>query len=148
MLFTLVASLLVSASALQAGVPMGCSRPRHACTAPAVSMSVPWRLAGAVGVAGSCVGLTSLAVKTVLNKQAEAEAAKGRAALLAMGGVASGDSLDLPRSQAKHVVIGDWKVYTKFDGRVFYEHIPTRKQQWRKPEELAGLEEVDALTSS
>jgi len=36
----------------------------------------------------------------------------------------------------------------RFDGRVFYEHIPTRKQQWRKPEELAGLEEVDALTIS
>ena len=31
------------------------------------------------------------------------------------------------------------------DGRVFYEHIPTRKQQWRTPDELKGREEAEAL---
>ena len=37
------------------------------------------------------------------------------------------------------------RVLRRPDGRVFYEHIPTRKQQWRTPDELKGREEAEAL---
>ena len=106
----MLAVLASGSTAFQAGVP--CSRPLATCDTSAVTMSVPWRLAGAVGVAG---GITTLAVKTIRNKAAESEAAKGRAALLGMNmeGITSGDALDLPRNHAKQEIVGDWKIYTK-----------------------------------
>ena len=60
-------ALTSASTAFQAGGLVPCSRPLTTCDTPAVAMSVPWRLAGAVGVAG---GVT-LAVKALRSKQAE-----------------------------------------------------------------------------
>ena len=90
-------ALLFSANALafQVGSPSVVNH-RLSCAAPAVTMAIPWRLAGAVTVAGGAAAGVTYAVKTVLAKQAETQATNGRASLAAMGGMdlPSGDLLD------------------------------------------------------
>ena len=91
----LMAFLLASnALAFQVGTPSVVHHPVSRAT-PAVTMAIPWRLAGAVTVAGGAATGVTFAVKTVLKKQASNEAEMNRKALAGLtADLPSGDLLD------------------------------------------------------
>ena len=90
-----MAFLLASnALAFQVGTPSVVHHPVSRAT-PAVTMAIPWRLAGAVTVAGGAATGVTFAVKTVLKKQASNEAEMNRKALAGLtADLPSGDLLD------------------------------------------------------
>ena len=90
-----MAFLLASnALAFQVGTPSVVHHPVSRAT-PAVTMAIPWRLAGAVTVAGGAATGVTFAVKTVLKKQASNEAEINRKALAGLtADLPSGDLLD------------------------------------------------------
>ena len=90
-------AFLLSANALafQVGTP-SVVHSRVSCVAPAVTMAIPWKIAGAVTVAGGAAAGATYAVKALLKKQATTQAEDSRKALASMGGMdlPSGDLLD------------------------------------------------------
>ena len=82
-------------------------------------------------------GARTLKAKTVAK-----EAAQGRAILAGMSGLADLQSLSLERPEGECRVVGDWKEYTKADGRKWYYHVPSGKMQWTVPEEIKEMENV------
>lgn len=93
----LLMAFLLSANALafQVGTP-SVVHSRVSCVAPAVTMAIPWKIAGAVTVAGGAAAGATYAVKALLKKQATTQAEDSRKALASMGGMdlPSGDLLD------------------------------------------------------
>ena len=144
----LLLSLVASATAFQVGSPSVVNHRVH-CAAPAVTMAIPWRLAGAVGVAGGAAAGVTFAVQNLLKKQAETEATKGRASLSAMGGMdlPSGDLLD-KEVEDPFVILGDWKKISTRSGRTRFESISTGKSQWRTPDEMPELEAAAAAAAA
>ena len=103
-----MATFLLSANALafQVGTPSVVNH-RVSCAAPAVTMAIPWRIAGAVTVAGGAAAGATFAVKAVLKKQATNQAEDSRKTLAAMGGMdlPSGDLLD-KEVEDPYVILG------------------------------------------
>jgi hypothetical protein len=64
------------------------------------------------------------------------DAAKGRAALAGMSGLSDLGGMSLDKAEASVRVVGDWKEYTKADGKKWYYHIPSGKMQWAVPDEM------------
>ena len=69
------------------------------------------------------------------NAKAEAKAAEqGRAALAGMSSLQDLSGMSLDREECRE--IGDWKEYTKSNGKKWYYHKPTGTMQWQMPDEL------------
>ena len=83
--------------------------------------------AGAAGVVFS--------TKALRAKSATAAAAKGREALAGMSGLSDLSSLSLDQEEMGEArILGDWKEYTKSNGKVWYYQISTGKMQWTVPD--------------
>uniref|UniRef100_A0A7S0HC53 WW domain-containing protein n=1 Tax=Phaeocystis antarctica TaxID=33657 RepID=A0A7S0HC53_9EUKA len=139
-------AFLLSANALafQVGTP-SVIHSRVSCVAPAVTMAIPWKIAGAVTVAGGAAAGATYAVKALLKKQATTQAEDSRKALASMGGMdlPSGDLLD-KEVEDPFVILGDWKKISTKSGRTRYESTVTGKSQWRTPDEMPELEAAAA----
>ena len=70
------------------------------------------------------------------SKKEAAEAAKGRAALAGMSSLSDLKELSIEPAKEECVVIGDWKEYTKSNGKKWYYQISTGKMQWTVPDEF------------
>jgi len=114
----------------------GAGASQCARTMPSATMAIP----ASVKIGAGVVLPTSVALFAgikKLNARAEAKAAeKGRAALAGMSGLADLADLSLEREGASCREVGDWKEYTKADGRKWYYHIPSGKMQWAVPDEM------------
>ena len=69
-------------------------------------------------------------------KKLAAEAAKGREALAGMSSLSDLKELSIEPAKEECVVIGDWKEYTKSNGKKWYYQISTGKMQWTVPDEF------------
>ena len=61
------------------------------------------------------------------------EAEQGRAALAGMSSLQDLTGMSLDREECRE--IGDWKEYTKSNGKKWYYHKPTGTMQWAMPDE-------------
>ena len=69
------------------------------------------------------------------NAKNDAKAAEqGRAALAGMSSLQDLTGMSLDREECRE--IGDWKEYTKSNGKKWYYHKPTGTMQWQMPDEL------------
>ena len=76
----------------------------------------------------------AIGVKKFNAKNDAKEAEQGRAALAGMSSLQDLTGMSLDREECRE--IGDWKEYTKSNGKKWYYHKPTGTMQWAMPDEL------------
>jgi hypothetical protein len=81
---------------------------------------------------------TFFGVEFLKQKQLEKDAKEGRAALASMGNLADLNSMSLDKMAGDDACVerGDWKQYTKRDGRKWYYNTETKSMQWAIPDEF------------
>jgi len=102
-------------------------------------MGIPATVKLAVPAALGITGAMALQLRNMQKARASEDAERGRAALAGLSTLSDlsglGSSLDSKEGEP-FVQKGDWKMYTKSDGRVWYYNVGTGKMQWATPDEF------------